>query len=145
MVGVNAEGKIFSFVGGNWQQLPGALVDVSVGRYSARFFLCFSTLVVFSASAIYGVNREGQVWRLLNGNWVGVPSGLLKISDISVGTDGTVYGVTNDNKVVRLDGASWTPVPGALVCISVLDSQNVVGCNAEGQVSAQPLTEEVKK
>ncbi len=96
----NAEGGIYRWINGAWNQMPGAAVRVSVDPQGNAW-------VVNSGSGIY---------RWTGGTWVQQPGGL---SDIGVGANGTVWGVNAGGFIYRWTGSSWTQMPGAAVRVSV--------------------------
>ena len=97
--------------GGNWAQVPGAAVQVSVG----------------DARNVWVVNAGGQVYKLGGGGgWeqVAAPSQIVKVAVstggtrvVALGPSGTVYG---------LCGAEWVTLPGGLINVSVGDSHMFV-------------------
>jgi hypothetical protein len=64
----------------SWQQIDGKLKQISVG----------------SASQIWGVNANDQIYQRVGNGWQNI-SGSLK--HVSVGADGTVWGVNANDDI----------------------------------------------
>ena len=99
----------------SWTQMPGSLAQVSVG----------------SATQMWGVQANQQIWRWNGSGWTQIPGYLVCVS---VGSDATVWGVNANQQIYRRDGDDWTLIPGTLVQISVGSATNVWGVNASDRV-----------
>lgn len=120
IVGVNQNGNIWRYSGGNWTQLPGALTNVSVA----------------SDGALWGINSAGNIYRWLNGDWslVAGPTGQGTPKQISVGSASQVWMVTTTGAIFHRVEPGWALVPGGLTNVSVSASGYVMGVNQGGGV-----------
>ena len=83
---------IFCFL--DWQAYPGALKQVAVGPYG-----------------VWGVNRDGNIYKKTSNSWEHVSG---ELQDISVGRN-SVWGVNrNDDIHMRVGGGGWQHIQGKL-------------------------------
>lgn len=112
--GITAERGIRRWNEGEWQPVPGALSQISVG----------------SIDHIWGVADQGEVfywygdWRQVTGNMVWV----------SAAADGTVWGLNLHDDIFRWNGASWDQIDGKLRYLSVASRQAIWGANRDHEV-----------
>lgn len=97
-----------------WDQMPGALAYVSAG----------------SATNVWGVNQQGQVWRWNGRDWNRMPGVLV---NISAAADGTVVGVNPIGIPFRWNGSDWTQMPGRLATISAGSSTQIWGIGTKAE------------
>ena len=81
--------------------------------------------------AVWGVNRNDQIYYWNGSNWTKV-DGLLKY--VSVASDGTVWGVNKHDHIYRRSGNGWTRIQGALKQVSVGKNGKVWGVNASNHI-----------
>lgn len=144
---------------GEWTQVDGGLVDISVGSdwvwgvnkddivYKCKNPCTGDWIKVAGSmmqidvgdSQVWGVNRDGFIyWTPADGsgNWTHVPG---KLKDISVGFD-YVWGVNSDDlvyKCARPCTGDWINVPGELTQIDVGDDE-VWGVNKDNLIYMLP-------
>lgn len=158
VVGVNAMQQIYqrAVPMGQWQQLPGAAVRVSVADDGTLWVVtaqdqifrwaggswqpvpgALKEISVGSASQIVGSNASGQIYRFdaMANSWALVPAPFAATS-VSVGTDGTLYAVDASDNIHRFEPMlnQWSSIPGQLKQISCHNAASVVGVNRLGQV-----------
>ena len=75
-------------VAGNWISVPGSLTQVSA----------------VSATNVWGVNMNGNIWHWNGSQWAQVPGFL---ANVSAASDGTVWGVTPEGKLFSWSGSTW--------------------------------------
>ncbi|MEM7132921.1 MAG: tectonin domain-containing protein [Chloroflexota bacterium] len=99
----------------NWQKIPKALTQISVG----------------SRDHVWGIDQNNEIWQWSSGGWIQI-DGRLKY--VSVGADGTVWGVNAHDNIFRRDGDGWTRIAGKLKQISVGDQYHIWGVNANDDI-----------
>jgi len=95
----------------DWSLIPGALVQIDAK----------------SPTQVVGVNRAGDIYQLMNGNWTRIG---MRARWVSIGTDGTIVCVNLDSgSLWRYLGSvdSWENIPGTAVQISVAN-KNTMWC-----------------
>jgi hypothetical protein len=139
-----------------WQQMPGALSQVSVGsdgtvwgiNSAGQVYMfnpqtqtwqqapgLFTQVAVGSSGFVWALNAAGQIFRYdptLQG-WDQIPGTL---SQIAVGSDGDVWGINSSAQVYHFNSATqtWSQIPGALAQIAVGYDGAIWGINAAQQV-----------
>ena len=139
-----------------WQQLPGALSQISVGfdgtvwgiNSTGQIYVfnphtpawqpvtgSLTQIAVGSSTAVWGLNAAGQIYRydFTSQGWDQVP-GIL--SKIAVGADGDVWGMNSSSQVYHFNAATkkWAQIPGALAQLAVGYDGAVWGLNAAHQI-----------
>lgn len=97
-----------------WDRVDGALAYVSIG----------------SATNIWGVNQQGNVWQWNGSTWVRRPGVLV---NISAAADGTVVGVNPVGMPFRWNGSDWDRMPGLLATISAGSSTRIWGIGTKNE------------
>ena len=102
----------------DWTVIPGGLVQIDAK----------------SPTLIVGVNRSGEIYQWINGNWTRIG---MRARWVSIGTDGTIVCVNLDSgSLWRYRGSvdSWENIPGTAVQISVAN-KNIMWCvNSSDQI-----------
>ncbi|GAA0522711.1 hypothetical protein Ade02nite_82190 [Paractinoplanes deccanensis] len=111
--GVNVDDAVYRLAGTFWEQVPGALKQVSAG------------------SEVWGVNASNQIYRRDGTAWTRIDGSL---KHVSVANDGTVWGVNAQDEVYRRDGTRWVQVPGSLKQVSVGGAGSVWGVNRQDEI-----------
>jgi 6-phosphogluconate dehydrogenase (decarboxylating) len=139
-----------------WQQLNGALSQISVGFDGTVWGLTsagqisvfnphtpawqpvtgsLTQIAVGSSGCVWGLNAAGQIYRydFTSQGWDQVP-GIL--SKIAVGSDCDVWGLNSSSQIYHFNAATktWGQIPGALAQLAVGYDGAVWGLNASGQV-----------
>jgi hypothetical protein len=108
LVVVNSWAHTFwEYVSGKWSQLPAVGKHVRAG----------------SASNIWAIGTDNNVYNLVNGNWQEVGT---NVSDLAVSADGTVLVVNASNNSIWKYNApyNWTQIPGTVSSIAVIQNNN---------------------
>ena len=99
-----------------WQQVPGKLKQISVG----------------SASQIWGVNKNDEIFQYVNNQWQKISGGL---KHVSVAADGTVWGVNAGDLIHQyLGNNQWKQISGGLKQISVGSASQIWGVNKNDEI-----------
>jgi hypothetical protein len=102
----------------DWSLIPGALVQIDAK----------------SPTQVVGVNRGGDIYQLMNGNWTRIG---MRARWVSIGTDGTIVCVNLDSgSLWRYLGSvdSWENIPGRAVQISVANKNNMWCVNSNDDI-----------
>lgn len=92
---VNTAGKIYRYIGNDWQQLSG-----SDGRAIAA-----------NGGKVCLVNTAGKIYELSGNMWRQMPGSDGR--DVAIDSDGTLWLVNTAGKIYRYNGSSWKQMPGS--------------------------------
>jgi len=119
IVGVNAGGQVYQWIGNNWTRIGVNAKWVSIG----------------SDGTIVCVNKDtGTLWRYLGrvDAWENIPGN--QIAQLSVGNRNTMWCVSMTDQIFKWNGSNWTNIPGALTRVAVSSSGKVAGVNRQGNI-----------
>lgn len=111
---------IWRFTGGNWVQIDGGAVAVTVDPRGEPWV----------------VNNDGRIYQRRGGQWRELPG---RARDIGAGADGSVWVVGTDNaagghSIYRWNGSEWVQIDGAATRIAVGPDGNPWVVNSEGRI-----------
>ncbi len=165
---VNKQGAIWKYANNQWKRIDGTAKDIGIGAngtvwkigtnpkgnygYGVYKFVLPNSWQAISGGAEridvdpqgnpWVVNRQGAIWRNINGQWGGV-SGRAK--DIGIGGNGTVWkiGTTPSGnygyRISKWNGSNWaTPVDGAAAQISVDPAGKAWVANRQKRIYRMP-------
>lgn len=161
---VTAQGRIYSYRGTQWVELPGQALDIAITPQGAIWILLpdgspaywdvatgwvslnapgnAMRLAVGSSNVPWVLSREGQVLSYAPQGWQ-AHDGVVA-ADLAIGPDGGVFVVTKDRTPARFDDflQRWEPINTEAVTLAVGPGDKPWVVNARGEIYASSLFDE---
>lgn len=161
---VTAQGRIFSYRGSQWIEVPGQALDIAITPQGAIWILLPDgspaywdlaagwvslnapgnavRLAVGSSNIPWVATRDGQVLSYASGGWQ-AHEGVVA-TDVAIGPDGGVFVVTKDRTPARFDDflQRWEAINTEAVALAIGPGDKPWVVNARGEIYASSLFEE---